>query len=113
MRPITDILRDIRQGRVVDYATAKMAELMQSIQATGKSGSITIVLKLKPETDNNGVVDRVEIESDVKVSAPKASLPKGAFFVSRENDLLRDDPRQREMFSAADRGDVALKKMEA
>jgi hypothetical protein len=44
MRPITDILREIRKGRCVDLASQRFAELIQAVDDTGKPGELTITL---------------------------------------------------------------------
>ena len=48
MRLITDVLRDIRKGRPVEEATMALADVVRAVDETGKEGSVTIALKIKP-----------------------------------------------------------------
>jgi hypothetical protein len=106
MRPITDILREMRKGAIVDRATEELAAVMDAVQDTGKPGALTITLTITPETDRRGIVDKVDITASVTPKIPRADLPKAAFFVTADNDLVRDDPRQSEMFSPVEAGDA-------
>ena len=97
MKPFTDVLRDIRKGRVVDEATAKLALATMAAIDTGKAATVTLTLTIKPEKSG----ETVEILSTVKAKCPEADLPKAMFFVTRDEDgvdLLRTDPNQRALF---------------
>lgn len=99
MRPITDVLRDIRKGRVVDDATHKLARVVESVMETKKAGTLTIELTVKPQKNDD---EQVVIVSKVKAKTPEMDLPDAIFFVDDEFDLVRDDPKQRELFAEAD-----------
>ena len=97
MRPYTDVLRDIRKGRVIDEATAKLALATAAAIDTGKAASVTVTLNIKPEKGG----ETVEITSQVKAKLPDEDLPKAIFFVTRDEegaDLLRSDPTQGALF---------------
>lgn len=100
MRPITDILREIRGGRGVDLASHRLAEVVQAVDETGKKGSITITLTVEPE---KGGGSQKTIAMDVKAKIPEVDLPKGVFFSDQDGTLHRTDPRQEEMFREAGR----------
>lgn len=105
MRPITDILREIRKGRAVDLASQRFAELIQAVDDTGKGGELTITLKVKPEKGGGSQKTIIPI---VKVKMPEADLAEAVFFSDSQGDLHRSDPSQREMFSeAGERSDSA------
>ena len=55
MRLITDVLRDIRKGRVVEFASERLAEVVTAVGDTGKAGKLVIELTVKPQ----GQVQRV------------------------------------------------------
>lgn len=107
MRLFTDVLRDWRNGRLVDRLTDEMAKLTAAVDETGKEGSLTLSIKLKPKTDNRGVIDIVELHADVTTKIPRHDLPAQVFFLTTDGDLVKDDPTQREMFVAADVGDAS------
>lgn len=100
MRLITDILREYRNGRAADLASRKLAELVQAVDETGKAGSLTITIKIKPE---NGGGSQKTLACEVKAKMPEAQLAEAIFFSDDEGSLHRSDPQQREMFTEAGR----------
>lgn len=97
-RLITDILRDIRKGRVVDTASEELAEVVRSVLDTNKAGAYTIQISVKPQGKNdNAVILGVKLSSSI----PKMEQPEGLFFANLDGDLLRDDPTQQRMFADA------------
>lgn len=99
MRPITDVLRDIRKGRVVDIATDKLAEVVQAVVETGKPGELNLKLKIKTKERGDNCVT---VSAEVTQKIPQLSLPDAIFFANAGGDLLRDDPTQMRMFADAD-----------
>ena len=64
MRPITDVLRDIRKGRVVDAASDELAEVVRAVLATDKAGELTLKLKIKPQgKGDNAVIVSAQVTS--------------------------------------------------
>ena len=94
MRLITDILREIRRGRVVDQASRALAEVVRAVDETGKPGEITITMRVKPE---KGGGTQKTIAALVKAKVPQADIPEAVFFSDRDGDLHRSDPAQEEM----------------
>ncbi len=105
MKPITDILRDIRKGMVAEAAGEELAQVVRAVTATGKPGSLTIKLTVKPQKGDN---EQVVISSKLSATTPTADMPEAIFFADMEGDLHRNDPRQPEMFRNADLGDAAI-----
>lgn len=98
MRPITDVLRDIRRGRAVDQATRLLAEVVRAVDETGKPGELTLKLKIKPE---KGGGSQKTIVCECKAKKPEGDIPEAVFFSDPDGDLHRQDPAQSEMFSEA------------
>jgi hypothetical protein len=94
MRLITDVLRDIRKGRPVEEATIALADVVRAVDETGKEGSVTITLKIKPA--KHGGPEKTLI-AEVKAKKPIAEIAPAVFFSNDEGDLHRFDPRQEEM----------------
>lgn len=94
MRLITDVLRDIRKGRPVEEATMALADVVRAVDETGKEGSVTITLKVKPA--KHGGPEKTLI-AEVKAKKPIAEIAPAVFFSDEEGDLHRVDPRQEEM----------------
>lgn len=100
MRLITDILREIRKGRPVEEATYALADVVKAVDETGKPGSVTITLTIKPA--KHGGPEKTLI-CEVAAKKPRADIAPAIFFSDAEGDLFRIDPRQEEMsFTEAD-----------
>lgn len=98
MRPITDILREVRQGRAVVLASQLLADVVQAVDDTGKPGEVTIKIKVKPEK-GGGTQKTIAVE--VKAKKPEQDIPEAVFFSDDDGDLHRSDPKQGEMFQSA------------
>ena len=94
MRLITDILRDIRKGAAVEEASNALADVVRAVDETGKDGSVTIVLKIKPA--KHGGPEKTLL-AEVKSKKPIADIAPAIFFSNEGGDLHRYDPRQEEM----------------
>lgn len=94
MRPITDILRDYRKGKLVEVATQDLADVVRSVLATGQKGELTVTLTIKP---NKGDDHQVLITASVKKKEPREAIQDAIFFTDNDGGLHRADPRQTEM----------------
>src|SRR5262245_28944212 len=102
MRPFTDVLRDIRKGRVVEAASEELAEVVRGVLDTNKPGELTLKLSVKPQgKGDNAVIVGAKLAAKV----PQADLPDALFFADLDGDLLRDDPTQQRMFADVERVD--------
>lgn len=101
MRPITDILRDMRRGRIVDDATEALEEVVKAVDATEKAGSVTIKITVKPSKDGGW---EKTLSTAISTSIPRKDSPDAVFFSNADGDLVRDDPDQRPLFGDADGG---------
>jgi hypothetical protein len=101
MRPITDVLRDIRRGRAVEQATRLLAEIVRAVDETHKPGELTLKIKVKPDKDGGS---GKTIVCEVKAKKPELDIPEAIFFSDVDGDLHRTDPSQQEMFSDSGRG---------
>lgn len=107
MRHFTDVLRDHRGGKLVDHLSSKLDEVVQAVRRTGKSGELTLKLKITP---TKGEDDLVDVVPNCKVTLPEPDLAKALFYVSDEGDLLRSNPNAPGLFQgAAERGELGDK----
>jgi hypothetical protein len=105
-------LRDLRGGAADTDASTALAELVQAVRETGRSGSVVIELKLKPVTANDG--SQLIVEDVIKVKKPVPQRGNTVLFTTAENDLSRRDPRQPEFPSLREVTNVSeFKKGEA
>ncbi len=89
---LVEVISTQRKGRCLVEAQTKLQELVKTCMATGKTGTLTIKLEIKP-TDDDGVV---EIGDDCSAKPPKPSTPKSLFYADDQGALHREDPRQPE-----------------
>ncbi|MET3514314.1 hypothetical protein ABIC63_002086 [Pseudacidovorax sp. 1753] len=87
----SEFLEALDYGAISDEATHELNELVHACTETGKTGEITLTIKIKPV----GKAGQVELDSDVKVKKPKPVRGKTLMFATPDNNLQREDPRQR------------------
>jgi hypothetical protein len=92
VRPITDVLRDLRYGEFLEELSDKFNKLVAAVDNNQKAGEITVKLKLKPS--NAGTI---EVTDDISVKAPVMAKGASLFFPTVEGNLVRNDPRQAEI----------------
>lgn len=88
-RSFTDTVNALRYGTLADDLTAKMQELTAKCAEVGKTGSLTLTISLKP-----GQAGQIEVFDDIKLKLPKETKGSSIMFVTPENNLQREDPRQ-------------------
>lgn len=81
-------IQDIRDGQLLNLLNDKLAEVIASVNETGKSGTLTLTLKVKPNGE-----DALTISSDVKAKTPEPAVGDAIFFTDGQN-LFRRNPRQ-------------------
>lgn len=102
-KPLMEVLGQIRGGAAVNDAAKDFVELCQRVRATGKPGELTIKIKVAPDKNDPDVY---EVTPDVSVKLPKVARAKGLFYMTSDAQLVREDPKQANMFDADD-GKVA------
>jgi hypothetical protein len=91
-RPFMDVLREHRAGRTHDDLTEALHALNAAVAETGKGGTVTLVVKVAPHGDGAAMVT-----ATVSSKLPKVQGGGAIFFLTPENNLERQDPRQHEM----------------
>ena len=91
-RPFTDTLVALRWGTLHDELTDELNKLVQVCGDTGKTGELTLKLKLKP-----GSGGQIEVVDDLTVKSPKPTKTTSIMFATVENNLTREDPRQQSL----------------
>lgn len=87
-----DVLRDHRAGRTHEDLTEGLQALVAAVAETQKGGSITLRLDVKPHGDGATMVT-----ATVSAKLPKAQGGGSIFFITPENNLERQDPRQQDL----------------
>lgn len=88
-RPFLDLLREHRNGLTHDELSDAMNDLVASVASEGKAGKLTLTIGVKPHGDG-----AVMVMDEVKVTKPKPTKGGSLFFVTPENNLVRQDPKQ-------------------
>uniref|UniRef100_A0AAU8GP54 Head-to-tail stopper n=1 Tax=Mycobacterium phage Farewell TaxID=3158893 RepID=A0AAU8GP54_9CAUD len=76
------------KGRANDEATAKLKEIVEAVNRTGKSGKITIELTVKPVPNIPGTYS---LEDKITHTPPKEPR-KSMWFAAADGGLTRDQP---------------------
>lgn len=95
MKPITDVIREYRNGELVHIASADFAAVVDAVKKLRKKGAITIQLTVSPDKHSSR---EVEVQASVKVDIPRRGMKAATFFIGAQNELLRNDPDQTEAF---------------
>lgn len=96
------LIISMRNGAANDLATEELQKLVQAVQTTGKSGDVTIKVKVSKLKDGD---TEVKVEMKVSSHIPVGDLPAGIYYPSENGGLYRTDPRQLSMLDRAD-GDI-------
>lgn len=88
-RSFIDILRECQRGAALLDLDDRLSELTSAVLQNRGAGKITLVIAMKPDGDNS-----VEVDTKVTLAKPNAKRGKSIFFVNKEMDLVRNDPRQ-------------------
>lgn len=87
-----ETILQINSGAAVTELSEALARVVAAVRATGKSGSITLVLKVAPAS--KGSADVLLVESQVKTKLPERDRGMTIFYATEDNKLVRNDPRQ-------------------
>lgn len=89
VRPFVDTLRAIRYGALEEELAEALADATKKCRDAGKSGTVTLKIKLAP-----GKGGQMEIDDEITVKLPKPPRETTLMFDTVEGNLQRDDPRQ-------------------
>lgn len=88
-RPFLDLLREHRNGLTHEELTEELQKLVAAVVEERKAGTLTLKIKLEPKGDGT-----VMLVDEVVAKPPKRTKGGSLFFVTPENNLARQDPRQ-------------------
>ena len=90
-RPFQLFLAEHRNGVLHDELSDKLQELVAAVAEENKGGVLTLKINVKPPSAGNGALT---VTDEIKLAKPKETKSGSIFFVSPENNLVREDPRQ-------------------
>lgn len=91
-RPIVDTLREIRHGAMLEDASEELAKIVRRVAETGKPGSLTMKLVVRPT--GRGSVRTLVIEDQLMTKIPQPDREVTIFFPTADGNLTRNDPSQ-------------------
>lgn len=90
------LLMQHARGRTHEELSSSLADLVRAVLDTGKAGSITYTVKVKPAKNVEGMVT---IEDVVRSTVPQLDRPASMWFVDSAGRLSQDHPNQQSIFS--------------
>jgi hypothetical protein len=93
-RPFADVLTELDKGRVHTELSAQLQDLIARVVETGKGGTLTLTIGVKPMPKADGLVI---VTNKVTTKQPEADRADSIYFVDGENNLTRNDPRQQSL----------------
>jgi putative aminopeptidase FrvX len=92
IRLFTDVIRDLRFGETLDEISTEFNKLVTAVENTGKAGSLTFTVKIKPSA-----AGAIEVIDEIKTKLPQLAKGTSLFFATPEGNLVRNNPRQDEL----------------
>lgn len=89
-----DTVRDLRRGQFIDECADKLQEVVAGVEDTGKAGKLVIEITIKPASKGQGAV---MVADKITVKLPQLPAGETIMFVTPENNLMPNDPRQKDL----------------
>ncbi|MFZ0269912.1 hypothetical protein [Caulobacter sp.] len=98
-----DLVRQTRKGAISEALNEALAKVNEAVNVTGKPGSVTLTLTVAPQKGQrvDATNPAVDLKFAIKSKLPIEELPQGIAFLTGDNDLVRNDPDQQQMFRDA------------
>lgn len=96
MKSFAHLLNEINEGSTHAALTQDMADLLRTVQTTGRAGKLTITLKVAPAVRNTsgGDIDRINLTVDRTLALPKPETPTDFFYLTEDGETTRNHPKQ-------------------
>lgn len=92
-------LAELKNGRVSIQAGEAFQELIAAVHKTAGKGKLTFELTAAPARVEDGEVKEVDIGYSLKVTKPTPNHGATMFYLTKDQQLTRNDPAQMEMFN--------------
>jgi hypothetical protein len=87
------LLQELRDGKTHGEMTSGIDELLAAVANTGKPGSITLKIEVKPASKGTDV-DKVMIFDKIAIALPKPERGTDVYWLTTDNELSRSHPKQ-------------------
>ncbi len=95
-RPILETLHHLEGGTFLCDAADKLAEIVKQVDATGKSGKLTLTIDVR-----KAMSTALALKGKITVKLPPETPVEALMFPTPEGNLLTEDPRQGKLPLAA------------
>lgn len=86
-----DTAREIRGGQFLEDCADGLHAVIAAVEETGKAAKLLIEISIKPASKGQGAVI---LADKIKTKLPELPVGETIMFVTPENNLQRNDPRQ-------------------
>ena len=90
-----ETILQINNGATVAELSEALERVVAAVRMAGKTGSITLTLKVAPAS--KGSTDVLMIESQVRTKLPEPERGISIFYATDDNRLVRNDPKQQQL----------------
>ena len=87
-----ETILQINNGATVAELGDALQKVVATVRAVGKSGTVTLAIKVAPAMKNS--TDVLTVEASVKTKLPESEHGATIFFATEDNRLVRNDPKQ-------------------
>jgi hypothetical protein len=87
-------LQDLNDGSTHAGLTGDLHDLLQAVKNTGRTGSMTLKIKIASASKGGNEVDKITISADRKLELPKPEQPQDFFWLTEDAMPTRQHPRQ-------------------
>ena len=94
MKAFTLFLAELNDGSTHAGLTGDFAELLQAVKNTGRTGSMTLKIKIVSVSKGGNEVDKITIMAERKLELPKPEQPQDFFWLTDDAQPTRQHPRQ-------------------
>ena len=89
-----DTLAMLRRGTLLEDAANDLTVLTAACEETGKSGTLTITIKIEPQKNDPSVLT---ITDKIVLKEPKPEVAATIAYINAQGEITRRDPRQPEL----------------
>ena len=91
VRPFGAFLHEQRNGLLHAELSDGLHDLLAAVRDVGKGGTLTLTVRVKPAGSD---ATTVIVADDLKVKLPQGDRGESIFYITDDNNLSREDPRQ-------------------
>lgn len=86
-------MSQMEYGNLIPDASEQLSKLVSKVMTVRRKGKFVLSIDVIPGKGDSG---QIKIETEIKVTNPKAEKGESIFFGTAQGQLLRKDPRQKE-----------------